>query len=97
MKPTATLVNASRGAVVDEPALIDALREGVIGGAILDVFETEPLPPESPLWTLDNVTITSHHAGLNIPEEMIDFFLDNLARFRSGRPLEGLVDPERGY
>ena len=97
MKPSAVLVNVSRGAVVDEPALIDALREGTIGGAILDVFETEPLPAESPLWVLENVTITSHHAGLNVPEEMIGFFLDNLGRFRGGQPLKGLVDSERGY
>jgi len=97
MKPSAILVNVARGAVVDEPALVDALREGAIGGAILDVFETEPLPASSPLWSLDNVTITSHHAGLNIPGEMIDFFLENLARFRTDRPLKGLVNVERGY
>ena len=97
MKPSALLVNVARGAIVDEAALIDALREKRIGGAILDVFETEPLPADSPLWTLDHVTVTSHQAGLNVPDEMIDFFLANLARFRAGRPLEGLVDPERGY
>jgi len=97
MKPSAILVNVSRGAVVDEPALIDALRERRIRAAVLDVFAEEPLPATSPLWALDNVTITSHHAGLNVPAEMIEFFLENLARFRSGRPLEGLVDPERGY
>ena len=97
MKPSAILVNVSRGAIVDERALIDALREGSIGGAILDVFETEPLPAESPLWALDNVTVTSHHAGLNVPDEMIDFFLENLARFQAARPLKGLVDRERGY
>ena len=97
MKPSAILVNVSRGAIVDEAALIDALQEGTIGGAILDVFETEPLPAESPLWTLESVTITSHHSGLNIPDEMADFFLDNLTRFRAGQPLHGLVDPDRGY
>jgi len=97
MKPSAILVNVSRGAIVDERALIDALREGSIGWAILDVFETEPLPAESPLWALDNVTVTSHHAGLNVPDEMIDFFLENLARFQAARPLKGLVDRERGY
>ncbi|MFC2077849.1 D-2-hydroxyacid dehydrogenase [Candidatus Bipolaricaulota bacterium] len=97
MKPSAILVNVSRGAILDEPALVDALRERRIRAAILDVFAEEPLPATSPLWTLDNVTITSHHAGLNVPVEMIEFFLGNLARFRSGRLLEGLVDPDRGY
>jgi len=97
MKPSAILVNVARGAIVDEPALVDALREGTIGGAILDVFETEPLPADSPLWSLHHVTITSHHAGLNIPGEMIDFFLENLARFRTDQPLKGLVNVERGY
>ena len=97
LKPTSLLVNVSRGAVVDESALTAALREHTIGGAILDVFETEPLPADSPLWTLDTVTITSHHAGLNIPDEMIEFFLRNLTRFRAGQTLAGTVDPERGY
>jgi phosphoglycerate dehydrogenase-like enzyme len=97
MKRSAILVNAARGAVVDEAALIDALREKRIRAAILDVFTEEPLPETSPLWTMEDVTITSHHAGLNVPDEIIDYFLANLARFRSGEPLHGLVDPERGY
>lgn len=63
MKPTAILVNLARGRVVDEDALVDALREGRIGGAGLDVFATEPLPPDSPLWVLDNVLVTPHLAG----------------------------------
>lgn len=97
MKRSAILVNAARGAIVDEVALIDALRGKMIRGAVLDVFTEEPLPETSPLWMMDNVTITSHHSGLNIPDEIIDYFLANIARFRFGEPLHGLVDPERGY
>jgi phosphoglycerate dehydrogenase-like enzyme len=97
MKRSAILVNVARGAIVDETALIDALRGKAIRAAILDVFTEEPLPETSPLWAIEGVTITSHHAGLNVPDEMIDYFLANLARFRSGDPLHGLVDPDRGY
>jgi len=97
MKGSAILVNVARGAIVDEAALIDALERGVIRAAILDVFEREPLPPENPLWSMENVTITAHHAGLNIPDEIIDRFLENLARLRAGEPLGGLIDRERGY
>jgi phosphoglycerate dehydrogenase-like enzyme len=97
MKPSALLVNVSRGAVVDEAALIDALRRRAIRGAILDVFEEEPLPVDSPLWDLENVTITPHLAGLNRPEMIVEEFLENLARFRAGQPLHGVVDPQRGY
>ena len=63
MSRDAVLVNVSRGQLVDEPALVDALRAGTIGGAALDVFGDEPLPPESPLWTLPNVLITPHTSG----------------------------------
>ena len=97
LKPSAILVNVARGAIVDEEALIEALAVKKIRAAILDVFAEEPLSPESPLWGMENVTITSHHAGLNIPDEIIDFFLKNLTRFRSGRPLSGLVNLDRGY
>lgn len=97
MKQTAILVNTARGALVDEAALIDALRKKAIRGAILDVFSEEPLPEASPLWTMENVTITSHHSGLNVPDEIIAYFLANLARFRTGEPLHGLVDQRRGY
>ena len=97
MKPTAVLVNVARGPIVHEGALIDALAAGRLAHAVLDVFENEPLPPESPLWEIPNVTVTSHHAGLNIPERIAGFFLDNLERYRNGDPLRGVVDPERGY
>ena len=97
LKRSAILVNVARGALVDEAALIEALEQNRLRAAILDVFVEEPLPAESPLWAMENVTVTSHHAGLNIPDEIIDFFLENLARFRSDRTLNGLVDPDRGY
>lgn len=99
MKPTAYLINIARGPLVDEAALAAALREGRIGGAALDTFEQEPLPPESPLWGLPNVTITPH-ATANSPrmrERQIALFLDNLQRFRNGQPLRNVVDKAAGY
>jgi len=97
LKPSAIVVNVARGGIVDEDALLDALRTRRIRAAILDVFEQEPLPTDHPLWGMDNVTITSHHAGLNVPDDVIDFFLENLARFRAGKPLRGRVDAGKGY
>lgn len=93
----AFLVNVGRGPVVDEGALLDALRSGHLSGAALDVFATEPLPPDSPFWDLPNVFVTPHVAGPNVPEEVVDFFLANLARYRRGEPLVGVVDRSRGY
>lgn len=95
MKPGACLVNTSRGPVVDEAALIDALRSGRLAGAYLDVFETEPLPAESPLWSMPNVLITPHAAD-NIrgwPHRVAAFFADNLDRWRAGEPLLNAVTP----
>ncbi len=97
LKPSAVLVNVSRGAIVDEKVLIGALQSGRLRAAVLDVFEHEPLPPGSPLWFMDNVTVTSHQAGLNVPDIVIDFFLENLRRFGAGETLLGQVDPARGY
>ncbi|MBU1048902.1 D-2-hydroxyacid dehydrogenase [Candidatus Bipolaricaulota bacterium] len=97
LKPSSILVNVARGAIVDERALVDALRHRRIRAAILDVFACEPLPADSPLWAMDHVTVTSHHAGLNIPDTIIDFFLENLTRFRFNQTLNGLVDVARGY
>jgi len=97
MKPTAWLLNIARGAVVDEAALLDMLRRRAIGGAVLDVFGTEPLPPDHPFWTLDNVVVTPHIAGPDVPEEIVPVFNDNLARFVAGRPLRHVVDRRRGY
>ncbi len=97
MRPGSVLVNVGRGAVVDEAALVEALRAGRPGGAVLDVFETEPLPPESPLWSLPGVTVSPHISGPSRTDEVAAFFLDNLARFERGEPLAGLVERERGY
>ena len=93
------LINVARGEVVDETALTGALREGVIAGAALDVFEREPLPAESPLWELDNVIITPHISGgvENYNELATSIFCDNLRRYLDGEPLRNIVDPDRGY
>jgi len=97
MKPGAWLVNVARGAVVDEAALIEALRTRRLAGAILDVFTVEPLPPDHPLWAMPNVVVTPHIAGPSTPEEIAPVFNDNLARFLSGRRLRHVVDRARGY
>ena len=88
-------VNIGRGGVVDEPALIDALRDRRIAGAVLDVFATEPLPADSPLWTLPNVLVTPHAAALSARENerIAELFADNLPRYLDGRPLRNVVEP----
>lgn len=99
MKPTAILVNIGRGGLVDESALVRALQEGKIAGAGLDVFETEPLPEDSPLWELENVIITPHMAG-DTPHydgRALDIFLENLRLFAKGEPLTHVVDKQLGY
>jgi phosphoglycerate dehydrogenase-like enzyme len=99
MRPTAYIVNVGRGEVIDQKALIDALRENRIGGAGLDVFEREPLEPESGLWGLDNVILTPHVSGgfSNYNGFCCELFAANLQRFRSGQPLFNLVDRSLGY
>lgn len=99
MRRSAYLVNIARGPIVDEVALLTALRDGQIAGAALDTFEQEPLPPEHPLWGLPNVTITPH-ATANSPrmhERQIALFLENLRRFQGGAPLLNVVDKAAGY
>lgn len=97
MKPEAVLVNVGRGALVDEQALASALREGQIGGAVLDVFEQEPLANDSPLWTLPNVHITPHMSGPTTVENAGAYFMENLQRYEQGEALLGLVDVSAGY
>ena len=97
MRSAAWLLNIARGAIVDETALIQALERRAIAGAILDVCTAEPLPPDHPLWALDNVVITPHISGPNTPEEITPVFNDNLARYLTGRPLRHVVDRRRGY
>jgi phosphoglycerate dehydrogenase-like enzyme len=88
-------VNVGRGGVVDEPALTDALRSRRIAAAVLDVFATEPLPADSPLWTLPNVLVTPHAAALSARENerITELFADNLRRYLDGRPLRNVVEP----
>lgn len=99
MKPTAVLINISRGAVVDETALVLALKEGWIGGAGLDVFEREPLPEDSELWGMENVILTPHISGgtERYFQRAIPIFCENLRRYLEDRPLLNVVDPRRGY
>jgi glyoxylate/hydroxypyruvate reductase A len=97
MKSSAWLVNIGRGPVIHETALVRALTERRIAGAILDVFETEPLPADDPLWTLPNVVITPHISGPSVPGEIAPVFNDNLKRYLASRRLRFVVDRSRGY
>ncbi len=99
MKSTGVLINISRGAVVDEAALVQALKEGWIGGAGLDVFEREPLPEDSELWGMENVILTPHISGgtERYFQRAVPIFCENLRRYLDGRPLLNVVDPQRGY
>ena len=89
LPPGAHVINIARGEIVDEPALIAALRDGRLAGAYLDVFETEPLPPASPLWKLPNVIVTPHNAGASSGNDgrVLEIFLDNFVRWHRGEAL----------
>jgi phosphoglycerate dehydrogenase-like enzyme len=97
MKPDALLINVGRGAVIDDDALIEILKQGRIAGAVLDVFTQEPLPPEHPFWGLPNCTVTSHVGGPSLPEDITRCFLENYKRYMLGEKLPGQVDRMRGY
>lgn len=99
MKPCAWLINVARGSLVDEAALISALRNKHIGGAALDVFEDEPLPVESELWRLPNVLITPHTAGLTdkMWQRQYELLSENMRRYFVGQPLLNVVDKHTGY
>jgi len=99
MKPGAFLINVTRGALVDEDALLDALRSGHLGGAGLDSVVDEPLPPDSPLWSAPNIIITPHISpGRDrFGSEVVSFWCENIRRFAEGEPLLGLVDRDAGY
>jgi phosphoglycerate dehydrogenase-like enzyme len=96
LPPRAWLINVSRGALVDEPALLEALRAGRLAGAVLDVFGEEPLPADSPWWDAPNVILTPHASGhtLRFFDELV---VENVRRYLAGEPLLNPVDPERGY
>lgn len=99
MKPGAFLYNVSRGGIVDEKALIERLRDGRLGGAALDVFDIEPLSPESALWEMENVYITPHLGAAwgGMWDAAFDLFCENLKRFINQQPLRNEVQFERGY
>jgi phosphoglycerate dehydrogenase-like enzyme len=99
MKPGAILVNIGRGPVVEEDALIDALRSGRLRGAALDVFETEPLPRDSPLWDLDNVILSPHTAAQSIHENerIVELFAENLRRYLAGEELRSRIRTDLFY
>jgi len=100
LPPGAIVVNVARGALLDETALIDRLTRGTLRGAVLDVFQEEPLPADSPLWGLRQVLLTPHVAAVSprrFWERELEVFLDNWARYRRGDPLRNLVDKDAGY
>lgn len=94
MRPTARLINVARGEIVDQAALVEALRTGGIAGAALDVFEEEPLPEDHPLWAMDEVVVSPHMSGdfVGWRDTLAEQFVDNLDRWRAGEPLENVVD-----
>lgn len=99
MRPSARFVNVGRGSTVDEDALVRALEGRAIAGAALDVFEDEPLRPDSPLWAMPNVIVSPHMAGdaAGWREAAVELFVRNLERYLTGRPLLNVVDKMRGY
>ena len=99
MKPGAWLINVARGRLVDERALLRALREGHIGGAILDTFRDEPLPPSSPFYDMDNVIVTPHTSWSSgrVLDRSVELFCANLRRYAAGQALVNVVDPAAGY
>ncbi|MEI6444215.1 MAG: D-2-hydroxyacid dehydrogenase [Nostocales cyanobacterium ELA583] len=98
-RPDSYLINIARGAIVDESALTKALQAGWIAGAALDTVFTEPLPTESPVWTLPNIFITPHCSGNSprVKERTLALFLDNFNRYNQGKPLRNVVDKTAGY
>ncbi|NLE84219.1 MAG: D-2-hydroxyacid dehydrogenase [Chloroflexi bacterium] len=99
MKPGSYFINVSRGQLVDEGALINALNSGRLAGAALDVFTQEPLPPENPLWSQPNLILTPHISAYspNIFNQVVDLFIENLKRYLNDQPLYNIVSPDLGY
>ena len=99
MRPSARFFNLGRGALVDERAMVDALRNGVIAGAGLDVFADEPLPAASTLWEMENVLVSPHMSGdyRGHQRAVADIFIENFRRFRAGEPLVNVVDKRLGF
>jgi len=99
MNDRSVIINIGRGATIDEAAMIDALKSGKLRAAGLDVFETEPLPEDSPLWDMEQVLLTPHYSGLTprYNERVYDIFTDNLGRYLRGETLRNVVDKRVGY
>ena len=99
MKPSAHLLNFARGDLIVDEDLVEAVRQRVIAGAVLDVFRVEPLPPESPFWTTEGIVVLPHVGGLHPDRDVFvaELFGENLRRFVAGQPLVQVVDRARGY
>ena len=99
VKRGASLINIGRGQLVDDEAVVEALRDGRLGGAALDVFTREPLPADSPYWDLPNVIVTPHMSGAmeDYWTPLVALFAENLRRFEKGEPLVNVVDKAAGY
>ena len=97
LPPHALFINVGRGSAVDETALLDALNQNKIAGAVLDVFEQEPLPKEHPFWTTQNLLMTFHTSAPSLPEDIAKLFIENYMLFNEDKPLKYQVDFKRGY
>ena len=99
MKPSAYLINVTRGGIIDEPALVAALKAGQIAGAGLDVTEKEPLAADSPLWDAPNLILTPHRAGASQhrPRKIFEFFIQNMNRYINGQKPVNVIDKRKGY
>jgi phosphoglycerate dehydrogenase-like enzyme len=97
LPPHAIFINVGRGNAVDESALVQALNEGKLAAAVLDVFEKEPLPEGHPFWTTPNLYMTFHTSAISYPEDLTKLFIENYQLYLEGKPLKYQVDFERGY
>ena len=97
MRPSAVLMNVGRGSVINEVDLVTALKQGTIGGALLDVFEKEPLPADSPLWEMENVFVTPHNSAVSFVADVVAIFVGNYHRFLQGKSLLHEINIEAGY
>ena len=99
MKKSSVIVNIGRGGIINEPDLVEALENGTIAGAGLDVTEVEPLPAHSPLWAMDNVIITPHHSGLShkYMDRAVELLCKNMKAYFAKKPLHTAVDKKLGY
>ncbi|WP_421866101.1 D-2-hydroxyacid dehydrogenase [Motiliproteus sp.] len=97
MRPGAVLVNAGRGDLIDDQAVVNALKQERLGAAVLDVFRQEPLPSSHPFWDTPGLLISGHSAAPSYPQQVVPIFLDNLQRYQAGQALHFQVDLDRGY